>query len=117
MQKIYDTVLQAQLAGVDGLKPGITGIEADALTRDIIKEAGYGEYFGHSTGHGIGLEVHEGPGLSFRSETKLEPGMIVTVEPGIYVPQVGGCRIEDDVLITETGREILSSSPKELITL
>ncbi len=117
LQKIYDTVLQAQLAGVDGLKPGITGIEADALTRDIIKEAGYGEYFGHSTGHGIGLEVHEGPGLSFRSETKLEPGMIVTVEPGIYVPQVGGCRIEDDVLITETGREILSSSPKELITL
>ncbi|OIN68477.1 Xaa-Pro dipeptidase [Exiguobacterium sp. KRL4] len=117
LQKIYDTVLKAQLAGVDGLRPGITGIEADALTRDIIKDAGYGEYFGHSTGHGIGLEVHEGPGLSFRSETKLEPGMIVTVEPGIYVPQVGGCRIEDDVLITASGREILSSSPKELITL
>jgi len=117
LQTIYDTVLKAQLAGVDGLRPGITGIEADALTRDIIKDAGYGEYFGHSTGHGIGLEVHEGPGLSFRSETKLQPGMIVTVEPGIYVPQVGGCRIEDDVLITESGREILSSSPKELITL
>ncbi|WP_114570334.1 M24 family metallopeptidase [Exiguobacterium flavidum] len=117
LHKIYDTVLRAQLAGVEGLRPGITGIEADALTRDIIKDAGYGEYFGHSTGHGIGLEVHEGPGLSFRSETKLEPGMIVTVEPGIYVPKIGGCRIEDDVLITENGREILSQSPKELITL
>jgi len=117
LRKIYDTVLRAQIAGVEGLRPGITGIEADALTRDIIKDAGYGDYFGHSTGHGIGLEVHEGPGLSFRSETKLEPGMIVTVEPGIYVPQVGGCRIEDDVLITESGREILTSSPKELITL
>lgn len=117
LRKIYDTVLRAQLAGVEGLRPGMTGIEADALTRDIIKDAGYGEYFGHSTGHGIGLEVHEGPGLSFRSETKLEPGMIVTVEPGIYVPKVGGCRIEDDVLITENGREILSQSSKELITL
>ncbi|WP_010093216.1 M24 family metallopeptidase [Ornithinibacillus scapharcae] len=117
LKKIYDTVLEAQLKGVNGIKPGMTGIEADALTRDYITEQGYGEYFGHSTGHGIGLEVHEGPGLSFRSDIKLEPGMVVTVEPGIYIPNVGGCRIEDDIVITETGNERLTTSRKELIQL
>lgn len=118
LKKIYDTVLQAQLRGMDGIKAGITGKEADDLTRDYIKEQGYGQYFGHSTGHGIGLDVHEGPGLSFRNDKqKLEPGMVVTVEPGIYVPNVGGCRIEDDTVVTETGNERLSHSSKELITL
>ncbi|WP_427902204.1 M24 family metallopeptidase [Ornithinibacillus xuwenensis] len=117
LRKIYDTVLEAQLRGVDGIKPGMTGKEADALTRDYITEQGYGEYFGHSTGHGIGLEVHEGPGLSSRSELKLEPGMVVTVEPGIYIPNVGGCRIEDDIIVTENGNERLTKSPKELIQL
>jgi len=117
LRKIYDTVLEAQLRGVNGIKPGMTGIEADALTRDYIKGQGFGEYFGHSTGHGIGLEVHEGPGLSFRSELKLEPGMVVTVEPGIYIPNVGGCRIEDDIVITETGNERLTTSSKELVQL
>ncbi|WLR49747.1 Xaa-Pro peptidase family protein [Bacillus tianshenii] len=117
LKEIYNTVLQAQLLGVEGTKAGITGIQADALTRDYIKEQGYGEYFGHSTGHGIGLDVHEGPSLSFKSDTVLEPGMVVTVEPGIYVPNVGGVRIEDDLVITENGNEILSQSPKELIIL
>ena len=117
LRRIYDTVLEAQLAGVAGTKAGITGIEADALTRDVIKQAGYGEYFGHSTGHGLGMEVHEAPGLSFRSETILEPGMVVTIEPGIYIAGVGGCRIEDDVVITEDGCVRLTQSPKELITL
>lgn len=117
LHRIYDTVLEAQLAGVAGTKAGITGIEADALTRDVIKQAGYGEYFGHSTGHGLGMEVHEAPGLSFRSETILEPGMVVTIEPGIYIAGVGGCRIEDDVVITEDGCVRLTQSPKELITL
>ncbi|MFD1018714.1 M24 family metallopeptidase [Thalassobacillus hwangdonensis] len=117
LRKIYDTVLEAQLRGMRGLKAGITGKEADALTRDYITEQGYGEYFGHSTGHGIGLDVHEGPGLSFRTDTVLEPGMVVTVEPGIYVPNVGGCRIEDDAILTESGNECLSKSPKELITI
>ncbi|MCP8616829.1 M24 family metallopeptidase [Salirhabdus salicampi] len=117
LKDIYDTVLQAQLRGIEGLKAGITGKEADALTRDYIKEKGYGEYFGHSTGHGIGLDVHEGPGLSFRSDIKLQPGMVVTVEPGIYIPSVGGCRIEDDTVITKNGNERLTHSPKELITL
>ncbi|MFC7060599.1 M24 family metallopeptidase [Halobacillus seohaensis] len=117
LKEIYDTVLQAQLIGMEGLKAGITGKEADALTRDHIKEQGYGKYFGHSTGHGIGLDVHEGPGLSFRSDLVLEAGMVVTVEPGIYVPKVGGCRIEDDTVITASGNERLSHSTKELLTL
>ncbi|MEC5422279.1 Xaa-Pro peptidase family protein [Virgibacillus sp. C22-A2] len=117
LRKIYDTVLEAQLIGVDGIKPGITGKEADALTRDYITEKGFGEYFGHSTGHGLGLEVHEGPGLSFRTDKKLEAGMVVTVEPGIYVPGIGGCRIEDDIIITETGNERLTVASKALITL
>lgn len=117
LREIYDTVLEAQLRGVKGLKPGMTGKEADALTRDYITEQGYGDYFGHSTGHGMGLEVHEGPGLSHRSSQQLEPGMVVTVEPGIYVADVGGTRIEDDVVITEDGCKILSNSTKELLIL
>ncbi|MDQ0430071.1 Xaa-Pro aminopeptidase [Planomicrobium stackebrandtii] len=114
MKEIYDIVLKAQELGVEKIGPGMSGIEADALARDFIKSKGYGEAFGHSTGHGIGLEVHESPGLSFRSETVLEPGMAVTVEPGIYLPGVGGVRIEDDILITESGNERLTNSTKEL---
>ncbi|MFC2948198.1 M24 family metallopeptidase [Virgibacillus sediminis] len=117
LENIYDTVLKAQQTGLAGIKPGITGKEADALTRDYINEKGYGQYFGHSTGHGLGMEVHEGPALSFRSEKRLEPGMVVTVEPGIYVPGVGGCRIEDDIVITESGMERLTYAPKNLIQL
>ncbi|MDC3414420.1 Xaa-Pro peptidase family protein [Aquibacillus sp. 3ASR75-11] len=117
LKTIYDTVLEAQKRGMDGIKAGITGADADALTRDYIKEKGYGDFFGHSTGHGIGLDVHEGPGLSFRTNKPLEPGMVVTVEPGIYVPNVGGCRIEDDTIVTKDGNERITHSPKELITL
>lgn len=117
LKEIYDVVLEAQKRGMEHTKAGMTGIEADALTRDYIKEKGYGEYFGHSTGHGLGMDVHEGPGLSFRSNTVLKPGMVVTIEPGIYVPDVGGCRIEDDTVITENGNETLTFAPKELITL
>jgi Xaa-Pro aminopeptidase len=117
MKEIYDIVLEAQLKGMAGIKPGMTGREADALTRDYISEKGYGEYFGHSTGHGIGLEIHEGPGLSFRSDTVLEPGMVVTVEPGIYIPGLGGVRIEDDTIITKDHNEALTHSTKELIIL
>ena len=117
LKKIYGIVLEAQKRALAALKPGMSGIEADAVARDYIKEHGYGGAFGHSTGHGIGLEVHEGPALSFRSDMKLEPGMAVTVEPGIYVPGLGGVRIEDDALITEDGAEVLTSSTKELIIL
>ncbi|WP_249871971.1 M24 family metallopeptidase [Oceanobacillus saliphilus] len=117
LREIYDIVLEANLRGVNGIKPGMTGIEADALTRDYITEKGYGKNFGHSTGHGLGLEVHEGPGLSTRSNKILETGMVVTVEPGIYVNGLGGCRIEDDIVITDSGNERLTFAPKELIQL
>ncbi|QDP40577.1 M24 family metallopeptidase [Radiobacillus deserti] len=117
LKEIYDIVLQAQIKGMEGIKAGITAKQADALTRDYIEDKGYGSYFGHSTGHGIGLDVHEGPGLSFRSEQVLEPGMVVTVEPGIYVADIGGCRIEDDTVVTKDGNETLTHSPKQFITL
>jgi len=116
-KEIYNIVLEAQLNGVNNIKPGMTGIEADALTRDIINNYGYGEFFGHGTGHGIGLDVHEGPTLSLRGEVVLSPGMIVTVEPGIYIPDFGGVRIEDDVVITQEGREIITKTTKELIII
>ncbi|MBT2214428.1 Xaa-Pro peptidase family protein [Virgibacillus dakarensis] len=117
LMKIYDIVLTAQLKGVEGVKPGITGKQGDSIVRDYITEQGYGDYFGHSTGHGLGMEVHEQPSLSYRAETILEPGMVVTVEPGIYVPNLGGCRIEDDVVVTETGNERLTFAEKKLIQL
>ena len=114
---MYNAVLESQLLAVEKVGPGMTGIEADAIARNYLKSKGYGEAFGHSTGHGIGLEVHEGPGLSFRSETVLEPNMVVTIEPGVYLPGIGGVRIEDDILITATGNEKLTHSSKELIIL
>ncbi|MDZ5471038.1 Xaa-Pro peptidase family protein (plasmid) [Bacillus sp. 31A1R] len=117
LKEIYNIVLEAQLLGMDGIKPGMSGKEADALTRDYITAKGYGEYFGHSTGHGIGLEVHEGPALSVKSDIILEPGMVVTVEPGIYIPGLGGVRIEDDTLITKDHNESFTHSTKELIIL
>jgi len=117
LKSIYEIVLEAQLRGLAGIKPGITGREADALTRDYISEKGYGDNFGHSTGHGLGMEVHEQPGLSMRSDTILAPGMVVTVEPGIYVAGLGGVRIEDDTVITKDGNEKLTTSTKELIIL
>ncbi|MGM7681525.1 M24 family metallopeptidase [Cytobacillus sp. Hm23] len=117
LKNIYHIVLEAQMRGMKGIKPGMTGKEADALTRDYIQEKGYGEYFGHSTGHGLGMEVHESPSLSFKSDTALVTGMVVTVEPGIYVAGLGGVRIEDDTVITEGGNESLSHSTKELIIL
>lgn len=117
LEEIYNIVLEAQLRGMNGLKAGMSGKEGDALTRDYITEKGYGDYFGHSTGHGIGLEVHEGPALSMRSDTVLKPGMVVTVEPGIYIPGLGGVRIEDDTLIKENSNESLTHSTKELLIL
>ncbi|WP_430742179.1 M24 family metallopeptidase [Bacillus atrophaeus] len=117
LKDIYQIVFDAQVLGVQHIKPGMTGKEADALTRDHITAKGYGQYFGHSTGHGLGMEVHESPGLSARSSAVLEPGMIVTVEPGIYIPETGGVRIEDDIVITENGCRTITHSPKELIIL
>lgn len=115
--EMYETVLESQLLALQHVKPSMTGREADQIARDFLKSKGYGEAFGHSTGHGIGLEIHEGPTLSSRSETILEPNMVVTIEPGIYLPGIGGVRIEDDIVITETGNEKLTHSKKELIIL
>lgn len=116
-REIYSIVLEAQLHALEHIKPGMSGREADALARDVIVKYGYGDLFGHGTGHGLGMEIHEAPRLSKLSETILTPGMTVTVEPGIYVPGFGGVRIEDDIVITESGIQILTSSPKDLITL
>lgn len=117
LRQIYEICLQAQLNGVSNIKAGITGKEADSYCRDYIAEHGYGSNFGHSTGHGLGLEVHESPRLSVHVEEILQPGMVVTVEPGIYLSGLGGVRIEDDVFLKEDGCEILTKSTKELIII
>lgn len=114
LRKIYDIVLKAQLAAIDAIRPGRTCEQVDGVARRIITKAGYGKEFGHGLGHGTGLEIHEAPRLAVGQETKLQPGMIVTVEPGIYVPGWGGVRIEDDVLVTRTGHEVLTDVPKLL---
>lgn len=117
LKKIYDVVLQAQRAGVDFIRAGVKGKDVDAYVRGIIAEHGYGEYFTHGLGHGMGMGDGELPMLNQSSETVLEEGMIMSCEPGIYVPQVGGVRIEDDVLI-ENGRGVpLNTTTKELIIL
>ncbi|TCW41181.1 Xaa-Pro aminopeptidase [Laceyella sacchari] len=116
-KEIYDIVLEACNRTIAALRPGMTGKEADAVARDYIRAHGYGEFFGHSTGHGLGMEVHELPMLSSRGDMVLQPNMVVTVEPGIYLPEVGGVRIEDDVVITETGCEALNQSSKEWIVI
>ncbi|HIT66188.1 MAG TPA: aminopeptidase P family protein [Candidatus Merdisoma merdipullorum] len=116
-KELYRIVLEAQEAALCGLRPGMTGAEGDRLARDVIEKAGYGEYFGHGLGHSVGLEIHERPALSARDKTVLLPGMIETVEPGIYIPGFGGVRIEDMVTLTQSGIRNLTSSPKELIEL
>ncbi|HHY82289.1 MAG TPA: aminopeptidase P family protein [Clostridiales bacterium] len=117
LAEIYEITLEAQLKALDVIRPGITGIEVDKQARDHIASKGYGNNFGHGLGHGVGLNVHEAPSLSVRGDKLLEPGMVVTVEPGIYIPGTGGVRIEDLVVITEDGYENLTSSRKDLIQL
>lgn len=112
--EIYNLVLEAQLKALAAVKPGVTGKQVDQIARDIIAGAGYGECFGHGLGHGVGLEIHEDPRLSQFGEDILVPGMIVTVEPGVYLPGWGGVRIEDLVVVTENGCRILTATPKDL---
>lgn len=113
-QEVYQLVLQAQEKALNNIGPGMTAREADALARRVIAEGGHEKDFGHGLGHGVGLDIHEGPRLSPRDETVLEPGMVVTVEPGVYISGWGGVRIEDIVLITSGGCEVLTRSPKRL---
>src|SRR5215211_1652187 len=113
-REVYDLVLRAQEAALAAVRPGPTGREVDAVARAIIDEAGHAEHFGHGLGHGVGLEVHEGPRLSKQGEDALGAGMVVTVEPGVYVPNAVGVRIEDLVIVTDEGGEVVSSLPKEL---
>ena len=113
LKKIHNIVLEAQLAAIDFLRPGVTTRQADQVARDVITKAGFDKYFGHGLGHGIGRDIHEMPSMrKSGGEEELRPGMIVTVEPGIYLPGEGGVRIEDDVLITHSGCEVLTSLPK-----
>ena len=114
-REVYEVVLEAQQVGLEELGPGVEGEYVHEKAAEVIESAGYGERFGHGLGHGVGLDVHEGPRLSETSDDVLEPGMVVTVEPGIYIPDWGGIRIEDMVRITEDGYVSFSDSPKEEI--
>jgi Xaa-Pro aminopeptidase len=114
LERIYRVVLKAQHKAIAGIRPGVAAEDVDRLAREVISQAGFGRYFGHGLGHGLGLDVHEAPRLGAKSRVVLKPGMVVTVEPGIYLPGWGGVRIEDDVLVTRTGHDVLTSVPKEL---
>jgi Xaa-Pro aminopeptidase len=113
-EKVYRTVLAAQERGIAAIRPGALARDVDAEARSVIEEAGFGRFFGHGLGHGLGLDIHEAPRLRRGSEVALRPGMVVTVEPGIYLPGWGGVRIEDDVLVTPDGHEVLTHVPKSL---
>lgn len=117
LEKVYRVVLNAQEAAIAAIRPGRPAVEVDAIARKVIEDAGFGKFFGHGLGHGIGLQIHEEPRMSPISRDVFRPGMVVTVEPGIYLPGIGGVRIEDDVLVTREGCEVLSSVPKTLDAL
>jgi Xaa-Pro aminopeptidase len=113
-REVYELVLEAQLAGLAAIRAGVSGRDVDAAARTVIADGGHGEEFGHGLGHGVGMEVHEAPRLSLRSDDTLRVGNVVTVEPGVYLPGKLGVRIEDLVIVTEQGSDILTSLPKEL---
>ena len=116
-REIYAVVLEAQGTALAAVRAGVSSRAVDAAARDVIEAAGYGEAFGHGLGHGIGLEIHEGPSLSQRMDVPLEPGMVLTIEPGVYLPGWGGVRIEDDVVVTSDGGRVLTHAPKDLRVL
>lgn len=117
LTEIHNIVKEAQMKGIQAVKPGIKIGAIDKICRDYITEKGYGQYFSHGTGHGLGIEIHEAPWVIKNQQTILKPGMVITVEPGIYIPELGGVRIEDDILVTETGYQILTQSPREIDVL
>lgn len=117
LKRVYDVVQAANEIGRAAVRPGVTAQEVDRATRRVITEAGYGEYFVHRTGHGLGLEIHEPPYIVEGNEEVLQPGMTFTVEPGVYIPGLGGVRIEDDVVVTSASAETLTTYPRQLICL
>jgi len=117
MKRVYNTVLKAQEAGISAAKAGVTGKSVDAAARDVIREAGYGDYFTHSFGHGVGVEIHEAPNASSANDSPLPAGAVISAEPGIYIPGKLGVRIEDVIIITPEGCKNLTKAPKELIVL
>lgn len=114
-REIYNVVLDAQRTAIDAAKGGMLVKDLDAVARNRIKDAGYGKYFIHSLGHGLGLQLHEHPRVSALSKERLQAGSVITIEPGVYIPDFGGVRIEDDVVVTETGSRVLNTAPKELL--
>jgi len=116
-KKIYEIVKKAQEEAINRIKPGMLCKEADSIAREVIKKEGYGKYFGHSLGHGVGLEIHELPRLSFLSNSKIRENSVVTIEPGVYLPDFGGVRIEDTVVVRKNGIEVLTKFTKELIEI
>ena len=116
-REIYDLVLKAQLAAVEACHAGMTGTELDAVAREIIKEAGHGDHFGHGLGHGLGIEVHAHPRVSFVLTHNIYANQVITIEPGVYIPDWGGVRIEDDVIVKDDGCEVLNTTRKELIVV
>jgi Xaa-Pro aminopeptidase len=117
MRSVYELVLRAQLAGLDAVRAGVSGRSVDSVARQLIVDAGFGERFGHSLGHGVGVRLHEEPRLSQGYDGLLEPGNVVSVEPGVYLPGRFGVRIEDLVAVTEDGCENLSGTGKELVVV
>lgn len=115
-RELFELAEAAQKAALEAVKPGVVAGQVDEAARRLIREAGYGQFFPHLTGHGVGLDIHEEPIVDRGAEQPLEPGMVLTVEPGVYVPDVGGARIEDMVLVTEKGRELLTHTPRVLAT-
>lgn len=117
MKKVYHIVLEAQLAGIAAARAGVTGKDVDGAARKVIEDAGYGEYFGHSFGHGVGIEIHEEPRAASTNDKPMPAGAVISAEPGIYLPGKFGVRIEDVLRLTEGGNEVLTRAPKELIIL
>ena len=118
LKKIYEITLEANLAAIDIVSPGVDVFDIDATARKVIEKAGYGKAFGHGTGHGVGMEIHEKPSVSQKEKRTVEEGMVFTIEPGIYLPGKGGVRVEDMLVVTEDGSEVLTSAiPKEFVTL